>query len=64
MVRSKDFKVPSGPIQPEDYTVLYIRVPDELVLMNAHPPVVQAIRSCLSNLVDDESSVLWKVSSG
>ena len=57
MVRSDDYKVPSEPIQPEDYTVLYIRVPDELVLMNAHPPVVEAIRSCLGNLIDDESSL-------
>ena len=57
MVRSDDYRVPSGRIQPEDYTVLYIREPDELVLMNAHPPVVQAVRSCLGDLVDDESSM-------
>lgn len=57
MINSDDIAEPSGPIQPEDYTVVYIREPDELVVVNAHPPVVEVIRSSLGNLVQDESSM-------
>ena len=57
MTSSEDITEPSGPIQPEDYTVVYIREPDELVVVNAHPPVVEVVRSSLGNLVQDESSM-------
>ena len=57
MSNSEDIAEPSGPIQPEDYTVLYIREPDELVLVNAHPPVVEVVRSSLGSLIQEESSM-------
>ena len=46
----------AGPIQPSDYSVVYIREPDKLVVMNAHQPVVQVVRSSLGDVIQSESS--------
>ena len=56
MVNRENTIVPSGPIQPEDYTVVYIREYDEVVVVNAHPPVLQVVRASLWNLIKDEKS--------
>ena len=46
----------SSTIQPPDYCVVYIRAPDKLVVVNAHHPVVDVVRSSLGGLVQSQSS--------
>ena len=46
----------SSTIQPPDYSVVYIRAPDKLVVVNAHHPVVDVVRSSLGGLVQSQSS--------
>ena len=57
MVTTEDTVVHSGPIQPEDYTVVYIRGPDEVVVVNAHLPVLQVVRGSLGDLIQEENSM-------
>lgn len=57
MVNREDTVVHSGPIQPEDYTVVFIRESDEVVVVNAHPPVLQVVRASLGNLIEEEESM-------
>ena len=46
----------SDALQPADYCVVYIRAPDKLVVVNAHQPVVEVVRSSLGGLVQGQSS--------
>jgi len=59
MVNKKDVEVQRGPIQPEDYTVVYLRwdMRDEVIVVNAHPPVLQVVRASLGDLIEDEKSM-------
>jgi len=43
-------------LQPGDYCVVYMRAPDKLVVVNAHPPVLEVVRSSLGGLVQSQAS--------
>ena len=45
-----------GSLHPSDYCVVYIREPDLLVVVNAHLPVVEVVRSSLGDLIQKQSS--------
>ena len=59
MVNGKDKEDHGGTIQPEDYTVVYLRwhMCDEVVVVNAHPAVLQVVRASLGDLVEHEKSM-------
>ena len=43
-------------LQPADYSVVYIRAPDKLVVVNAHQPVVDVVRSSFGGQIQSQSS--------
>ena len=43
-------------LQPADYSVVYIRAPDKLVVVNAHQPVVDVVRSSFGGQIQGQSS--------
>ena len=48
--------MPDRPLHPPDYCAVYIRQPDLLVVVNAHLPVVEAVRSSLGEQIQSISS--------